>query len=53
MFMGRSKKLDSEKKVKFSISLETNIYQKLNSEDIKRSRLIEMILKQYYENKNL
>jgi hypothetical protein len=46
--MGRKKLLESQKKVKFSISIDREIYKEILSEDNKPSRIIESLLKKYY-----
>jgi hypothetical protein len=47
------RKKETDKKIKFSISIDPKIYKKMNDEMIKKSRLIESLLKEYYGNKNL
>ena len=51
--MGRPKKTTEEKKVKVSISLDRNLYNKIKLDNLKPSRIIEKLVKEYYGNKNL
>jgi hypothetical protein len=51
--MGRKIKLEINKKVKFGISLDRDLYDRMVKEKTKKSTLINKILKEYYENKNL
>lgn len=51
--MGRPKKNTEEKKVKVSISLDRKLYNKIKSEKIMPSRIIEKLIREYYGNKNL
>jgi post-segregation antitoxin (ccd killing protein) len=48
--MGRPSKPEQEKKVKISISVDKNLYEKIKSDNLKPSRIIERLLKEYYEN---
>ncbi len=47
------KKKEEDKKVKFTICVDPTIYQKMENEMIKKSRLIETLLKEYYGKKSL
>ena len=47
------RKNEEEKKVKFTISIDPVIYKKMENEIIIKSRLIEILLKEYYETKSL
>ena len=47
--MGRRKKIDSEKKIKISISLDRNLYAKILSDNLRPSRIIEKLVRKYYE----
>ena len=49
----RQRKHESDKKVKFAISLDPKLYKKMDNEMINKSRLIENLLREYYENKKL
>jgi len=51
--MGRPKKTIDEKKVKVSISLDRNLYNKIKLDNLKPSRIIEKLVKEYYGNKDL
>ena len=42
-----------DKKIKFGISLDRRIFNRMVDDKIKKSRLIEKLLKEYYGNKNL
>ena len=44
---------EEDKKVKFSISLDPKIFKRMDNEMINKSKLIEKLLKEYYDNKNL
>ena len=46
--MGRPKKLDKHKKVKFGISLDPKLYKKIKDDGFKVSSLIEKLVKEYY-----
>lgn len=47
------KKKEEDKKVKFTICVDPLIYQKMQNAMIKKSRLIEKLLKEYYGKKNM
>jgi hypothetical protein len=51
--MGRPKKTTEEKKIKVSISLSRDLYGKIKSENLKPSRIIEKLVREYYGNKDL
>jgi hypothetical protein len=51
--MGRPSKTEEDKKVKIGISLDRGLFNLITSEGDKVSRIIEKIIKEYYENKNL
>jgi hypothetical protein len=51
--MGRAKKLQEDKKVKFGVSIDPDIYKLLNNDKEKRSRIIEKLLRDYYGKKGL
>jgi hypothetical protein len=46
--MGRKMKLKDERKIRFGVSLDPNIYKRMIKEKINKSKLIEKLLKQYY-----
>lgn len=45
--------IPDDRKVKFGISLDKNIFNRMTNDKIMKSRLIETLLKEYYGNKNL
>ena len=47
----KTRKKEEEKKIKFAISLNPYLFKKMDNELINKSRLIETLLKKYYENK--
>ena len=47
------RKKEEDKKVKFTICVDPVIYQKMEDEMIKKSRLIEALLKEHYGKKSL
>jgi hypothetical protein len=49
----KPKKQEEDKKVKFAISLDPKIFKRMDNEMINKSKLIEKLLKEYYDNKNL
>lgn len=49
----KQRKPESDKKVKFAISLDPKLFKRMDSELINKSRLIENLLKEYYGNKDL
>ena len=51
--MGRKKKNETDKKVKIGISLDRTLYDFIMKDGGKRSRIIEKIIKEYYDNKSL
>ena len=51
--MGRKQKLDQDKKIKFGISLDKDLFDKMVNEKIKKSSLINTLLKEYYGKKDL
>ena len=51
--MGRPTKLEEERKVKFGISLDPNIFNHMVKEKTNKSKLIEKLLKDYYGKKNM
>jgi len=44
---------EKERKIKFGISLNRKIFDRMTNEKENKSRLIEKLLKEYYGNKNL
>jgi len=51
--MGRKLKLVENRKVKFGISLEHNLFNRMVKEKTNKSRLLEKLLREYYENKDM
>jgi len=51
--MGRPKKLNEDKKIKVSISIDRILYLKIKKDNVMPSRIIEKLVKEYYGNKNL
>ena len=51
--MGRLKKEEIDKKRKIPMSLDRNLYNFIMKDGGKRSRIIEKIIKEYYDNKSL
>lgn len=46
--MGRKKMKPDDRKIKFGISLDKNIFNRMVNDKIMKSRLIEKLLKEYY-----
>ena len=46
-------KLKDEKKIKFTICVKPEIYNRMEKDMIKKSRLIEKLLEEYYGKKSL
>lgn len=51
--MGRKLLKEEDRKIKFGISLDRKIFNRMVDDKIMKSRLIEKLLKEYYGNKNL
>jgi hypothetical protein len=51
--MARPTKLEQERKVKFGISLDRDLFDRMVKEKIKKSTLLNKLLKEYYGKKNL
>jgi hypothetical protein len=51
--MGRPSKTTEEKKIKIGISLDRKLYNLITKKGGKTSQIIEKIIKEYCENKNL
>jgi len=51
--MGRPKKEESEKKIKIGITIDRKLYNLIKKDNLKPSRIIEKLVKDYYGNKNL
>lgn len=50
--MGRPKKKEIDKKVKFGISIRRDLYNKLGKEKVSRSSFIQNLVEEYYERKS-
>ena len=48
--MGRPKKETNQKKIKVSISLDRNLYNKIKLDNFKPSHLIQNLIKNFYGN---
>ena len=51
--MGRATKLEEDRKVKFGISLDRNLFDRMVKEKVKKSTLLNKLLKEYYDNKDM
>ena len=51
--MARPTKLEEERKVKFGMSLDRDLFDRMVKEKVKKSTLLNKLLKEYYENKDL
>lgn len=51
--MGRKLKLEEDRKVKFGISLDPNLFNRMVKEKVKKSTLLNKLLKEYYEKKDM
>jgi hypothetical protein len=49
--MGRPKKEDKDKKVKYGISIDKYLFEKIKQENISVSKFIQNLVKEYYEKK--
>lgn len=52
-YMGRKLKLEEERKVKFGISLDRDLFDRMVKEKVKKSTLLNKLLKEYYDNKDM
>ena len=50
IYMGRPIKIQEEKKIKIGISIDRKLYKKIKDENLKPSRIIEKLLRDYYGN---
>jgi hypothetical protein len=48
--MGRPKKEEKDKKVKYGISIDKYLFDKMKIENISISKFIQNLVKEYYEN---
>jgi hypothetical protein len=51
--MARPTKLEEDRKVKFGISLDRNLFDRMVNDKVKKSTLINRLLKEYYGNKDM
>ena len=51
--MGRPKKIENDKKVKFGISLDRDLFDRMVKEKVKKSTLLNKLLKEYYGKKDM
>ena len=51
--MARPTKLEEDRKVKFGISLDPNLFNRMVKEKTNKSRLLEKLLREYYANKDM
>jgi len=51
--MGRKLKLEKDRKVKFGISLDPNLFNRMVKEKTNKSRLLEKLLREYYANEDM
>jgi len=50
---GRPKKEEKDKKVKYGISIDRYLFDKIKNEEVSVSKFIQNIVKEYYEKKSL
>jgi hypothetical protein len=51
--MGRPNKDEKDKKIKYGISIDRYLFDKMKNEGISISKLIQKLVKEYYEKKSL
>ena len=51
--LGRPLKNESEKKVKYGISIDKFIFDKMKKENVSISKFIQKLVKEYYEKKEI
>jgi hypothetical protein len=51
--MARPTKLEKDKKVKFGISLDRDLFDRMIKEKVKKSTLLNKLLKDFYANKDM
>jgi hypothetical protein len=47
--IGRPTKNESEKKIKYGISIDRHLFEKMKKEDVSVSKFIQKLVKEYYE----
>jgi hypothetical protein len=51
--MARPTKLEEDRKVKFGISLDRNLFDRMVNDKVKKSTLLNNLLKEYYDKKDM
>ena len=51
--MGRPNKEDKDKKVKYGISIDRHLFDKMKNEEISVSKFIQNLVKKHYEKENI
>jgi len=51
--MARPTKLEKDRKVKFGVSLDRDLFDRMFNEKVKKSTLLNKLLKEYYGNKDM
>lgn len=51
--MGRPKKNKDEHRIKFGISIDPILFKMMSNEPTDKSKFIEKLVREYYENKNM
>ena len=51
--LGRPKKKDSDKKIKYGISIDKHLFDRLKKEDSSVSKFIQKLVQDYYEKKKI
>jgi hypothetical protein len=51
--MGRPTKDEKDKKVKYGISIDRYLFEKMKNEEISISKFIQKLVKEYYEKKKI
>lgn len=51
--MGRPKKEENDKKIKIGITIDRELYSLIKKDNLKPSRIIENLVREYYGNKDL
>ena len=51
--MARPTKLEKDRKIKFGVSLDRDLFDRMVNEKVKKSTLLNKLLKEYYGNKDM
>jgi hypothetical protein len=51
--MGRPNKDEKDKKVKYGISIDRHLFDKMKNEGVSVSKFIQRLVKEYYDGKNM